>query len=276
MKLKLLIGFILLLPITVTAQDTKTFFVGINVGSKFANKSYARRYTGAYQNELPNLFSNPQVYQQVFQVVDNQDFEFYQYNENYRYSPAINYGVLVGYSLSPNLQASIDANFSKLKVKTSYNLEVFDPGNQTTQEQYFLGNILGEESRFNGKFNLDYISDGDKVKFIIGAQGIFSAWRMEKLLVELGDEQFIYNLYSIFDPGNNFTKKTSGSGWGFGLNIGGEYRLNDKFVGQFVYQPYLLKVEYFNTQAQIANAGSTYIKPSYKLEHDLTLRILWK
>lgn len=276
MKLKLLIGCIGLLSLNVIAQDSKTFVVGINVGGKFANKTYAKRYTGWYQDGLPNLFATPQVYQQVYQILGNKDFTFSQYNENYRYSPALNYGVFLGYNVSPNLQASIDGNFSKLKVKTSYTLEVLDPSNQTTQEQYVSGNILGGESRFNGKFNLDYISDGDKAKFIIGLQGLFTAWRMEQLLVELSNEQFLYNLYSLHDPGNNFTKKTSGSGWGFGINTGFEFRINEKFVAQCVYQPYLARVEYFNTKSQIANAGSTYVKPERKLEHDLTVRIIWK
>jgi hypothetical protein len=276
MKVKLLLILILFTNINLLAQDTKRFFVGLNIGSKIANKSYAVRYTGAYQNELSNLFSNPYVHQDVYEILGNKDFAFFEYNENYRYSPAINYGVLLGYNVSPNLQASIDANFSSLKVKTSYNLEVFDPANQTSQEQYQVGYILGGETRFNGKFNLDYISDGDKVKFIIGAQGIFSSWRMEQLLIELNNEQWIYNLYSVHDPANNFTKKTSGSGWGYGINIGFEYRLSDKFVGQFMYQPYFSKSEYFSTKSQIEAAGSTYIKPEAQLEHDITLRIIWK
>lgn len=276
MKVKLFLILFVFTNINLIAQDTKTFFVGLNVGGKFANKSYATRYTGAYQNELPLVFSNPYTHQTIYEILGNKDFAFYEFNENYRYSPAINYGVLLGYSVSPNFQASIDANFSQLKVKTSYNLEIFDPANQTTQEQFITGYIIGGESRFNGKFNLDYIFDGDKAKMIIGVQGIFMAWRMEQLLVELNNEQWLYNLYSVHDPTNNFTKKTSGSGWGYGLNLGIEYRINDKFVGQLVYQPYHSRVEYFSTKSQIENAGSTYIKPEHKLEHDLTLRILWK
>ena len=276
MKIKLILIFFVFTSLNLLAQDKKTFFVGLNVGAKFANKYYAYRYTGAYQNELPLIFDNPQIHQNIYEILGNKDFAFDLFNENYRYSPAINYGILLGYAVSPNLQASIDANFSQLKVKTSYSLEVFDPANQTSQEQYFTGYIIGEEGRFNGKFNLDYISDGDKTKFIIGAQGIFSAWRMEQLLIELSNEQFLYNLYSVHNPTNNFTKKTSGSGWGYGINLGFEYRLNEKFVGQFLYQPYFSRVEYFATKSQIENAGSTYIKPKYRLEHDLTLRILWK
>jgi len=274
MKFKLLLALFLFTNITLLAQDKK-FFLGLNVGAKFANKQYAYRYTGAYQSELPLLLSNQQVHQQLYEYLGNQDFEFYEYNVNYRYTPAINYGALIGYAVTPNLQASIDANFSQPKVQTNYTVKLFDPGNQTSQDQYKVGNVLGKEGRFNGKFNLDYKIDIEKVKFIIGVQGLFLSWRMEELLFELADEKWIYNAYSVHNVTNNITKKTSGSGWGYGLNFGVEYRLNEKFVAQLMYQPYFSRLDYFNTKSQIA-AASNYEGVSNKLEHDLTLRILWK
>jgi len=274
MKFKLLLALFLFTNITLLAQDKK-FFIGLNIGAKFANKEYAFRYTGAYQNELPLLLSNQQVHQQLYLLLGNQDFEFYEYNVNYRYTPTINYGALIGYAVAPNLQASIDANFSQPKVQTNYTVKLFDPGNQTSQDQYKVGNILGKEGRFNGKFNLDYMIDAEKVKFIIGIQGLFLSWRMEELLFELADEKWIYNAYSVHNVTNNITKKTSGSGWGYGLNLGVEYRLNEKFVAQLMYQPYFSRLDYFNTKSQIATA-SNYGGVSNVLEHDLTLRILWK
>ena len=275
MKLKLLLAFYLAANINLIAQDKK-FFIGLNIGAKFANKLYAKRYTGAYQKELPNLLSQQQVHQQIYLTLGNQDFEFYEFSESYSYTPAINYGVLVGYAVSPNIQASIDANFCQPKIETTYNVRLFDQANQTTQDQYKVGHILGKEGRFNGKFNIDYIFDGNKAKFIVGIQGLFLSWRMEEQIYELADEKWIYNAYSVHNSTNNFTKKTSGSGWGYGLNIGVEYRLNNKFVAQLMYQPYFSRVEYFATNSQITTAGVNYLGLTNQLEHDLTLRIQWK
>jgi len=275
MRFKLFITLFLFTNITLLAQEKK-FFVGLNIGVKFANKFYALRHTGAYQNELPILLSNQQVHQQLYLLLDNQDFEFYEYNENYKYTPAINYGALIGYAVTPSLQASIDANFSQPKVQTNYTIRLFDPGNQTSQNQYRIGSILGKEGRFNGKFNLDYKFDLEKVKIIIGIQGLFLSWRMEELVFELADEEWIYNSYSVHNVTNNFTKRTSGSGWGYGFNLGIEYRLNKKFVTQLMYQPYFSRLDYFNTKSQIEAAGSNYQGVSNRLEHDLTLRVLWK
>lgn len=275
MKFKLFLILIIFANVTLLAQEKK-FFFGLNIGAKFANKNYAYRYTGAYQNELPLLLSNQEVHQQLYLLLDNQDFEFYEFNENFKYTPAINYGVLIGYAVSPNLQASVDVNFSQPKVQTSYTIKLFDPSNQTSQDQYKVGYVLGKEGRFNGKFNLDYLFEGDDVRFIIGIQGLFLSWRMEEHIYEMADEKWIYNSYSVHNVSNNFTKKTSGSGWGGGLNFGIEYRLNEKFVSQLMYQPYLSRVEYFNTKSQIATAGSSYSGVSNRLEHDLTLRIQWK
>lgn len=275
MKLKLILTLFVFTNITLLAQEKK-FFVGFNIGVKFSNKNYALRYTGSYQNELPNLLSNQQIHQQLYQSLGNQDFEFFEYNLNYKYTPAINYGALVGYTVAPNLQASIDANFSQPKVQTTYTIKLFDPGNQTSQDQYKVGNILGKEARFNGKFNLDYIFDAEDVKFIIGVQGIFLSWRMESLIYELADEKWLYNSYSVHNVTNNITKKTSGSGWGYGLNLGVEYRLNKKFIAQLMYQPYLSRLEYFYTKSQVEAVGSNYSGVFNRLEHDLTLRIQWR
>jgi hypothetical protein len=83
-------------------------------------------------------------------------------------------------------------------------------------------------------------------------------------------------MHSIHDPNNNFTFKTSGNGFGAGLNGGVEYRLNEKIVLQLMYQPYFQRTDYFNTKSTIEALGSGYIKDRYRLEHDITLRILWK
>jgi hypothetical protein len=275
MNVKILILLIFSTFFKLNAQDNK-FFIGLNTGAKFGNKNYAVRYTGAYQNELPVQFDNPTIYQQVYQALGNKDFQFSEYNNLYRYTPAFNLGVVFGYAISPNLQASIATNFCQLKVKTTYTLEVIDPSNLTTQQQFVTGNILGQEGRFNGKFNLDYISDGDKVRFIFGVSGLFVAWRIEQQVAELLNEQVIINLFSVHNPTNNFTKKTSGSGWGYGINTGVDFKINDMFRGQLLYQPYFSRVEYFATKSQIEAAGSTYVKPKMRLEHDLTLRLLWK
>jgi hypothetical protein len=278
MKLKLFLTLVLFANIVLLAQEKK-FFVGLNVGVKFANKNYAFRHTGAYQNELPNLLSSQDIHNQLYLLLNNQDFEFKEFNENYRYTPAINYGVLLGYAVSPNVQASIDVNFCQPKVQTSYTVKIIDPSNETSQEEYKVGNILGKEGRFNGKFNLDYKFDGNKIRFIIGVQGLFLSWRMEQLIYELADEKWIYNAYNIHNLSNNFTKKTSGSGWGYGINLGFEYRLSEKFVAQMMYQPYLSRIEYFNTKGQIEqyeSLGSVYQGVTGRLEHDITLRVHWR
>ncbi len=275
MNIKILLFFLLGAISNVNAQDSK-LFIGFNTGGKFANKHYAYRYTGAYNDELPLQFNNQYTYQQVYQALGNKDFYFSEFNELYRYKPAFNLGLIVGYNTSPNLQASIATNFSRLKMLSTYTLEVIDPSNLTTQGQYVTGNILGEESRFNGRFNLDYIFDGDKVRFMLGVSGMFLAWRIEKQIAELNNESVIINLYSLHNPNNNITKKTSGVGWGYGVNTGIQFNINDKFKGQLVYQPYLSKVDYFVTKNQKDLLGSSYQKPKQRLEHDITLRLIWK
>ncbi|MEO9532683.1 MAG: hypothetical protein ABJG68_16770 [Crocinitomicaceae bacterium] len=263
------------------SQNEQKFYFGINVGGKFANKNYAQRYAGIYPNngsstKLESTLYQPQNYDRIYALLGDYNFQvpFDAYPTNIRYSPGILTGVTMGYQLSPTLQIGIDADFCKLKVKDFYTIEVIDPGNQTTQGQFQVGNLYAEESRFNARFNFDYIIEGESVNFLIGASGIFSAWRVDEHLAVFRD--YIMPMHSVHDPNNNFTVKTTGNGFGAGLNAGAEYRLNEKIVLQLMYQPYFQRTDYFNTKSTIEALGSSYVKDRYRLEHDLTLRILWK
>lgn len=246
-------------------QKDKTLFFGVNVGAKLANKNYAVRYSGAYQDELYYALSNPFNYNEIYIRLGDKDY--YMANDalptNIKYSPAIVTGVTMGYQVSPNFQMSLDANFSKLKIKDAFTIVVQDPTNWTSEPVIELGQLYGEESRFDGRYNLDYIFDGDKAKMILGISGLFTAWRIDEHYASIRG----YNMqfYSPHNPTNNINNKVSGIGWGVGLNIGCEYRVNDKIVSQIMYQPYQTKVDY----------GFT---PSKKIliQHDLTVRFLLK
>jgi hypothetical protein len=247
-------------------EKERKFFFGLNIGTKIANKNYASRYGGWYQNELPNtLLNNPTHYQNVRYILNDIDFTlpFDYFSQNMRYSPGLLTGLLFGYSLSPNLQASVEANFNKLKVRDVFSIEVFDPSNQTSQEQYELGEIYAEESRFNGKFNFDYISDGERAKYIIGLSGLFGAWRIDQHIASFRGYQM--NLFSVHNPTNNINNVVSGLGWGAGINLGIEYRFKPSIVAQIMYQPNHAQYDFDFTPAR-----------TLLIQHDLVVRILWK
>ena len=259
------------------SQEERKFFAGVNVGVKFANKNYALRYNGVYEQQLyQTLIQNPNNYDQIFRMLGDQHFLLPNdaYPANIRYTPGLLTGVTVGYKLSPNIQASIDANFNKLKVRDVFSIEVLDATNTTSQNQYELGELYAEESRFNGRFNIDYIIPQEKIKYIIGVSGLFTAWRIDQHVAVF--QGFQMPLFSVHNPNNNFSTRVSGSGWGGGLNLGIEYRVNEKIVAQLVYQPYFSRVDYFNTKNEIQSLGGAYVPDKFRLENDLTLRFLWK
>lgn len=267
---------------TIQAQEDQKFFFGINVGAKFANKNYALRYAGYYPNtgttgNLENVIYQQNNYNQIYTILGEKNFQlpFDTYPTNIRYTPGIVTGVCLGYKLGPSLQFSLDANFSRLKTRDFFTIEVLDPSNTTSQEQYRVGNLYGEESRFNGRFNMDYVVEGETVNIIGGLSGVFHAWRIEEHIAVF--EEYIMPLHSKFqNAAQQSTVKIAGTGFGFGINLGAEYDLNEKIVLQLMYQPYVQRADYFNTKATIANLGSSYIKDKYRLEHDLILRIMWK
>lgn len=262
--MKHLVLVIFLFSISVVkAQKDKTIFFGVNVGVKFANKNYATRYNGLYQNGLENALYNTYNYQEIYQMLGDKHFELSEVPGNIRYTPGLLTGLIAGYQLSPNLQANIDANFSKLKVRDVYTIVIYDPSNWTSEPVIGTGNLYAEESRFNGRFNFDYIGDGDKTKFIFGVSGVFSAWRIDEFFAEY--QGYTMPLFSKHSPNNNLGNVVSGTGWGGGINIGVEYRVNDKIVAQVMYQPYQTWLDY-----------DVYIEKKLLLQHDLSVRFLWK
>lgn len=274
MTIKLLF-FCLIISSYVEAQEIKRLIFGLNAGVKFANKNYAIRYTGVYQDQLKNYFNQQNNYQTVRQLLNNKDFQFDSYSDFYRFQPAPVYGANLGFQASKTLSFESDFNFSNIKMLGGYTLIITDPGNLTSQEIYANGNISGKESRFNGRISMNYTSDGEKVKAIIGVSGIINAWRMEENLVELKGS-ILTNLYSQFNPANNFTTRVRGSSFGYGANIGVQIPFKKEIVMQIVYQPYIIKTEYFETEQNIEALGINYIKPDPKIEHDIMVRFVWK
>lgn len=265
----------LLFANTVEAQDIKRLIFGVNIGVKFANNNHAIRYTGFHQNQLVNFFNIQQNYQTVRQLLGNRDFAFDSYSDLYRFQPAPLYGVNIGFQASHNLCFEADLNFSNIKMLGGYTLTITDPGNFTSQNIYANGNISGKESRFNGRINMNYTSDGDKYKAIVGLSGLMNSWRMEENLVELNGK-ILTNLYGQFNPANGFSARVRGSGFGYGVNVGVEVPFKAGIVMQILYQPYYTRMDYFNTKQIIDDLGADYIKPALRLEHDIVARFVWR
>lgn len=256
------------------SQDEKgrSLFFGVNVGTKIANKNYAWRYSGIYvpegsdQTQLEYTLNTPNNYNIIRDMLGGFDFQvpYDAYSQNIRYTPGLLTGVTIGYQISPNLQVSADGNFNKLKVKDVFSIQVYDGSIQTTDGQYRLGYIYAEESRFDARFNFDYVADGNKTRFIIGGSGIYNFWRIDQHLAIYNNYEMPLSSQPVGLPSNpnNLVK---GSGWGLGLNVGFEYRINEKIVSQIMYQPYQTFVDY-----------GVVVNRKVLLQHDITVRFLWK
>jgi hypothetical protein len=267
MKKILVLWFSLILPYAFSQdEEERKLFVGVNVGTKIGNKNYAQRYAGWYNNQLEDVMVNTSTnYYQIYTRLGDKDFylPYDFFPQRMRYAPGLVTGVLVGYSISPNLQTSVDFNFSKLSSRDVFSIVVIDPNNTTSQEQYQLGELLAKESRFDGRFNFDYMADGEKFRFILGLSGLFTGWRIDGHTATFSG--YVMPLFSKHNPLNNITYRVRSSGWGVGANFGVNYRFSEQFVAQLMYQPYHSQM----------NVG---IVPNKKLllHHDIVLRILWK
>lgn len=264
---------VFIICINVTAQDKgRPLFFGVNVGTKIANKNYALRYNGIYahfgtnQTQLEYALYNPTNYNIIRDQLGGIDFivPYDAYSQNIRYTPGLLTGVTMGYQISPNLQVSADGNFNKLKVRDVFTVQVLDGSIQTSENQYQLGYIYAEESRFEGRFNFDYVADGNKARFIIGGSGLYNFWRIDEHTIEFKNHLMaLFSNFTGIPPSDDHIVR--GSGWGLGLNLGVQYRINEKIVSQIMYQPYQTFVDY----------GIITNKRIF-IQHDLTVRFLWK
>lgn len=254
----------------VSAQDDnfseRRFFAGVNIGTKIANRNYAFRYAGWYQDELPNaIYNNPIVYNDIRLSLGDLDWilPFDYAPARPRYSPGLLTGILLGWKMTPELQVSVEGNFNRLKMQDVFSIEVLDPGNQTSQEIFRLGDIYAVESRFNGRFNIDYINPGEKASLILGIHGIFGAWRIDEQVYQFNN--ILVPIFSVHNPTNSIIKKVTGIGWGAGINLGVEYRFNEQIVAQLMYQPHHAQYDF-----------DYEIPQRIRLQHDIMVRILWK
>ena len=264
--MRIILFFLLfLISITSTAQDDQKFFVGVNLGTKFGNKNYAARYSGGYNDELYQRIIQPEMYNRIRLTLNDVDFTlpFDSYPQNVTYIPQLLTGVQVGYNIGPNLQINLEANVAKMKIQDVFTIEVLDPSSTVTQQQYQIGNIYGEESRFTGRFNMDYVIESDPINYLIGFSGVFSAWRMDEHFAEFNN--VLIPLFSQFSLNNNLGNAVSDVGFGLGMNLGIEYGITDKVTMQLMYQPYGARLDYGYT-----------INKRLLLEHDIVARFLWK
>ena len=274
MRIYLLITTLLLSSISMAQNDKgRSLFFGVTAGTKIANNNHAWRYSGYYSHfgtdrtQLEHtLMDNPTNYTTIRDMLSGYDYivPFDAYSLNIRYTPGLLTGLTLGYQISPNLQMNVEGNFNRLKVRDIFTIEVYDFSGGASQPQYRQGQIYAEESRFDGRFNFDYVADGIKAKFIIGGSLLYSFWRMDEHLAIFNNYTMaLFSQFSNIPPGENNVVR--GGGLGLGANLGVEYRINQKIVSQIMYQPYHSSVDY-----------GVSINKRILLQHDIIVRFLWK
>ena len=264
MRITILLLFCII-TFTSIGQSEQKLFVGVNLGTKFGNKNYALRYSGGYNDELNQRIIQPEMYNRIRLTLNDADFilPFDSYPQNVRYTPQLLTGVQVGYNIGPNLQINLEANVAKMRIQDVFTIQVLDPSSTVSQEQYQIGNIFGEESRFTGRFNMDYVIESSPINYLVGFSGVFSAWRMDDHFAEFNN--VLIPLFSPFSINNNLGNAVSDVGFGLGMNFGIEYKVNEKITCQLMYQPYGARLDYGYT-----------INKRLLLEHDIVARFLWK
>lgn len=262
MKLKLnypayfflvMVIFVLLNPLFITAQHTsprpekdarenRGFQFGFNIGLFLPNGYTANYYNGSDGNEnnIRYIFGNYYNYQDIRRLLNVSDTFFVkQFPADMHYRPTTIAGFYMGYNFNRKNSMYIQFNYSKLKPRDIFTVEV-DPKDYLTEPDLRLYTVSGEEERIN--IDIGYSRSypvTDHMDFVASAGLALNDTKVLKAVINLeGKEYSIVNVYGnrSYVPGTNMQEyQFTEGGIGFGLHGGAGVNFN--FANKFALQP---------------------------------------
>lgn len=125
------------------------FFVGLNFGGYFANKSPAAFYSGIPPNDIFIYLNNPNIYNNIVEALGGYDFTLAEYADDLRYNPALMLGINLRYRMGAFSAINADFNYASLRAEDVIVLDVDRPNpNGTIDDVFEPYPIWGKEERF--------------------------------------------------------------------------------------------------------------------------------
>jgi len=269
-RLLLLLFCITTCPTILLAQDwtdikekENTFFVGLNIGTLFANNNTASIYDGSNNNTpfgveyIMNIPSNKIIFKNYFQ----QTFSIAELPLNPTYKTALDIGLHAGINISKVSSIFVDMNISSLSVQQLFTILIDDPTNLAIEPNYEQLPIIGEEKRININVGTQLnFFNRNKTKIYGSFFGNFNNIKLLRNYIVINNRE-----YEIFHASTQQPNiKPSGSGYGGGIGLGIKYNLTDKLTTDFTYNFYYIKTS-INDKLQ-----------GFGINHGLTFRLLWE
>jgi hypothetical protein len=219
-------------------EDAKgNFFLGVNIGSHFANKNTAMKYSGFSPNTLGVewFFSNPQNEARLREFYDGQPYKIDQQDlddlpNRMKYRPSWEVGGIAGVRLSDGLNAFIEANVAQLRTENVFIVEVTPSSNTNNIEadRYRQTPVFGKEERLNLNLGLQIrLYEESQFSVKMPLFGNFNSVKLKENYFILEENQppinILHNSQNIITSGGNIVSNNNNQppgGAGFGLGSG--------------------------------------------------------
>ncbi|MEN8928876.1 MAG: hypothetical protein ABF242_03660 [Flavobacteriales bacterium] len=206
-------------------EKIKKFRFGIDLGVDFPNKQYSHFLDGSHPYGASRILGQPTTKQQIearlgYPILD------WEYSSANSYQSSVFTGVYLGFDIKPTLSVVMKFDFSVVRFSTPLVLRLNNPQNFTgefetaivnAREQRFLY-AIGVEQKFETESVLKpYLAGGLTLNYI----------QLENQELIVAD--VTYNIMRVNTSQALTVQQIDGFGYGFYLEGGVTYKLNDKF-----------------------------------------------
>jgi hypothetical protein len=277
----------------ININPSKSFHLGLYIGSYIANKHSASLYDGygyninGQRNDFANsILRNAIVNQygggfngvdQIAQILNVSPQDWY-FNEsgmpiNLRYNPTYMVGLNMRYNLENKQAISLNINGTKLSVNGKFVINTTATGTSTNpafnnQNQQNVFTITGAEQRLYFQLGYQkYFGSNEKINFIseLGLNIVMSKVERNQAFINANNNTLVIDLMSAYNLDTyNYVRAKYFVGVGVGCygGLGINLNINPKYTIQLLYQPYYDRI-------------SLGDNPKFKFNHGIGLRVYY-
>jgi hypothetical protein len=226
-------------------EEYRSFFIGVNVGSHFANKKTAMKYSGFSLNTygVEWFFNNPQNEARLREQFDGQPYKIDQQDlldlpNRMKYRPSWEIGGIAGLRLSDGLDLFLEANVAQLKTENVFVVEVTPSSNTNNIEadRYRSFPVYGKEERLNLNLGLRIrLYEGMNYSVQLPIFFNFNSVKLKENYFMLDENQprinILHNSQNVIVGtngaviSNNNTQPPGGTGYGLGSGLLFNYQI---------------------------------------------------
>ncbi|MEN8839057.1 MAG: hypothetical protein ABF238_00960 [Flavobacteriales bacterium] len=232
-------------------KSIKKFRFGIDLGLDFPNQRYAQFLDGSHPFGVNRILTNPQTRQQLQDKL-GYPIKSWEFSRNNEYPASFFSGVFLGFDISSDWAVVMKFDIGIIRFSTPLVIALDNPQNFTGE--FEQATVTARERRFGYKLGVQKnIEIQPKLNYYISPGAGFNYIQLENQ--ELVIRSVKYNITRVQNSGLNF-QRVDGFGYGFYLDNGMSYILNEKFTIAFGIEGRIQKNQEY---VERLTEGTTYL-----------------